>query len=97
MSKLKERLLIAGRWILPGLTDKREIAVCRSCNNQVIFDDHLVSRGYLGYCPWHDEDLHADQMFFYDFASYNKSIKFFAAPLDFRDRWAILVMRLRKG
>lgn len=95
--RIPTRVLNAGRWILPGLTDRGEIAACRRCGNQVIFDGHLVSPGYAAYCPWHDEDLYRIEIVDYDFTSWRKSIRIFAAELDFRSKIAILKMRLRKG
>lgn len=95
--KIPGKLLKAGRWILPGLTERGEIAACRRCGNQVIFDQHLVSSGYAAYCPWHDEDLYQIEIVDYDFTSWRKSIRIFAARLDLSERIAIIRMRLKKG
>jgi hypothetical protein len=97
MNKIKTALFFLRRCKDSGFTKDGEIAICRRCGNQVIFEEHLVSPGYFGYCPWHDEDLYETETFFYDYESYRKSIKFFAAPLDFVDKFAILKMRLKKG
>lgn len=95
--KLSPRTLKAGRWIFSGLTDRGDVAACRRCGNQVIFDEHLVSPGYAAYCAWHDEDLYWIEIEKHYFSSWIKLSRLFAAKLDFFDKVAIMIMRLKKG
>lgn len=84
-----------GRLVLPGLLPSGEIAVCRECGNQIIFDPKLTPEGSVGLCPWHNEGR--SEFVVHDFKGWRKSIKVFAMPLDFSTKYAILASRLRKG
>lgn len=94
---LGPKFLEAGRVILPGLLSSGEIAVCRNCGNQVVFDPKLIPAGFDGYCAWHDSGLIGSDFAIHSFKAWRKSIKVFALPLGFSDKWCILVSRLRKG
>lgn len=94
---LSPKVLELGRIILPGLLVSGEIAVCRKCGNQVVFDQKLTPEGFDGYCPWHDSGLIGSDFAIHSFRAWKKSIKLFAFSLPFSARYGTLVSRLRKG
>lgn len=95
--KLSGRTFQLARVFFSGITGDAEIAVCRVCGNQVIFEAHLVPEGSLARCPWHDQGLSGSEIVLHDLNSWKKSIRIFAAPLTFSQKWSILVLRLKKG
>ena len=95
--KLSGRTLQVARFFLSGITGDAEVAVCQTCGNQVVFEEHLVAADSLAYCPWHDKSLKGSEIALHDLTSWRKSIRIFAAPLAFSQKWSILVLRLKKG
>jgi hypothetical protein len=95
--KLSGRTLQVARFFFSGITGDAEMAVCRSCGNQVIFEPHLVAADSMAHCPWHDRGLTGSEIVLHDWNSWKKSIRIFAAPLAFSQKWSILVLRLKKG
>lgn len=94
---LSPKVLELGRVILPGLQASGEIAVCRKCGNQVVFDPKLIPEGFDGYCPWHDSGLIGSDFALHSFRVWEKSIKIYANTLPFSARYGTLVSRLKKG
>lgn len=94
---LSPKTLRLGRVILPGLTSEGEVEVCVRCGNQAVVEFGSNLKELYAYCPWHKEILTRAQVATHGFTSWRKSIRIFAAPLDFSLPFAILVSRLKKG
>ena len=94
---LPPKVLELGRVILPGLLVSGEIAVCRDCGNQVVFDQKLIPAGFDGYCAWHDSGLIGSDFAIHTFKAWRKSIRLYAFSLPFLVKYDTLVSRLRKG